>query len=135
MLLNLLFWIIKTCLHLISTAWTADKTLPISLIFYFIHQPHTYSRSSPLHWKRSFRTARLFCPWNSPGKNTGVDCHSLLQEIFLTQESNLGLLHFRQILYYLSHQGSPWLFLLSTISGFIYGSHSSVGDRQIINPS
>ena len=29
--------------------------------------------------------ARLLCPWNSPGKNTGVDCHSLLRRIFLTQ--------------------------------------------------
>ena len=36
-----------------------------------------------------------------PGKNTGVDCHFLLQRIFLTQESNLGLLHCRQILYQL----------------------------------
>ena len=25
------------------------------------------------------------CPWDSPGKNTGVGCHALLQEIFLTQ--------------------------------------------------
>ena len=32
------------------------------------------------------------CPWNSPGKNTGVGCHSLLQGIFLTQGLNLGLL-------------------------------------------
>ena len=32
-------------------------------------------------------------PWDSPGKNTGVGCHFLLQEIFLTQGSNLGLLH------------------------------------------
>ena len=29
-------------------------------------------------------TARLLCPWNSPGKNTGVGLHSLLQGIFLT---------------------------------------------------
>ena len=29
--------------------------------------------------------------WNSPGKNAGVGCHSLLQGIFPTQESNLGL--------------------------------------------
>ena len=36
-----------------------------------------------------------------------LDCHSLLQGIFLTQGSNLGLLHYRQILYHLSHQGSP----------------------------
>ena len=47
----------------------------------------------------------LLCPWNSPGRNTGVDCHFLLQRIFLTQGSNLSLLHCRQILYHLSHQG------------------------------
>ena len=40
-------------------------------------------------------------------KNTGVGSHSLLQWIFLTQESNRGLLHCRQILYQLSYQGSP----------------------------
>ena len=50
---------------------------------------------------------RLLCPWDSPGKNTGVGCHSLLQGIFLAQGSNLGFSHFRQILYHLSHQGSP----------------------------
>ena len=50
---------------------------------------------------------RLFCPWHSPGKNTGVGCHSLLQGIFLTQGSNMGLLHCRQVIYQLSHQGSP----------------------------
>ena len=42
-----------------------------------------------------------------PGKNTGVGSHSLLQGIFPTQGSNLSLLHCRQILYRLSHQGSP----------------------------
>ena len=47
---------------------------------------------------------RLLCPWNSPGKNTGVGCHFLLQGIFLNQRSNQGLLHCRQILYQLSHQ-------------------------------
>jgi len=36
-------------------------------------------------------------------KNTRVGGHSLLQGVFLTQESNLGLLHFSQILYHLSH--------------------------------
>ena len=35
---------------------------------------------------------RLFCPWNFPGKNTGVDCHFLLQGILLTQGSNPSLL-------------------------------------------
>ena len=44
-----------------------------------------------------------------PGKpkNIGVGSLSLLQGIFLTQESNQGLLHYRQILYQLSYQGSP----------------------------
>ena len=46
-------------------------------------------------------------PWDSLGKNTEVGSHALLQGIFLTQGSNLGLLHCRQILYHLSHQGSP----------------------------
>ena len=46
----------------------------------------------------------LLCPWNSPGKNTGVGSHSLLQGIFPIQGSNPGLLHCRQILYHLSHQ-------------------------------
>ena len=36
-------------------------------------------------------------------QNTGVDCHFFLQGIFLTQESNPGHLHCRQILYHLSH--------------------------------
>ena len=49
---------------------------------------------------------RLPCPWNCPGPKTRVGYHSLLQEIFLTQRLNLGLLHCRQILYHLSHQGS-----------------------------
>ena len=31
---------------------------------------------------------KLLCPWDSPGKNTGVSCHALLQGIFLTQGSN-----------------------------------------------
>ena len=42
-------------------------------------------------------------PWDFPGKNTGVGCHFLLQEIFPTQGLNLGLPHCR--LYRLGHQG------------------------------
>ena len=44
---------------------------------------------------------------DSPGKNTRVGCHALLQGIFPTQGSNPSLPHHRQILYHLSHQGSP----------------------------
>ena len=48
--------------------------------------------------------ARLLGLWNSPGKNTGVDYHSLLQRTFLTRGSNPGLLHCRQILYHLNYR-------------------------------
>ena len=48
---------------------------------------------------------RLLCPWDFPGKDTGVVCHLLLQGVFPTQGSNLGLLHCRQILYHLSYEG------------------------------
>ena len=44
---------------------------------------------------------------DSPGKNTEVGCQALLQGIFPTQGSNPGLSHCKQILYYLSYQGSP----------------------------
>ena len=46
---------------------------------------------------------------DSPGKNTGVDCHALLQGIFPTQGLNPGLPHCRRILYHLNHHGSPAL--------------------------
>ena len=64
---------------------------------------------------------RLLCPWDFPGKNTGVGCHFLLQGIFLTQGSNprlLHLLHWQVDSLPLNHMGSPayikvcirWLF-------------------------
>ena len=49
----------------------------------------------------------LYSPWNSPGQNPGVGSLFLFQGIFPTQGSNTGLLHCRQILYQLSHKGSP----------------------------
>ena len=63
------------------------------------------STSLRLH---GLQPATLFCSWNSLGKNTGVGCsHSLLQGIFLTQGLSPDLLHYKQILNYLSHQGCP----------------------------
>ena len=63
-------------------------------------------------------SARLLCPWDFPGKNTGVGCHFLLQGIFPTQRLNPGLLHCRLILYHLSHQWSAFVHL-------IFSSHTS----------
>ena len=45
---------------------------------------------------------------DSPGKNTGVASHFLLQGIFLIKGSSLDLLHCRQIFYHLSQQGNPY---------------------------
>ena len=75
-------------------------------------------RRSEVKWK-SFSCVWLFttlwtiacqclCPWNSWGQNTGVGSHSL-QGIFPTQGLNAGLLHCRQILHHLSHEGEECL--------------------------
>ena len=89
--------------------WTELKTI---LTIQIINESNTkYSR----HLKNiiSFEESDslwphgLHSPWNSPGQNTGVGSHSLLQGIFSTQGSNPGLPHCRLILYQLSHWGSP----------------------------
>ena len=72
----------------------------------------------------SLRPHGLYSPWNSPGQNTGVGSHSLLQGIFPTQGSNPGLPHYRWILYHLSHQGSPVSFNIRC--QIIYGLHLSL---------
>ena len=56
----------------------------------------------------SLRPHGLHSPWNSPDQNTGLDSLSLFQWIFPTQGLNPGLPHCRQILYQLSHKGSPF---------------------------
>ena len=74
--------------------------LPLLYILLCVFSLSVMSRSM---WPRGLKPARLFCPWNSPGKNTGVDCHALLQGIFLIQVSKLYFLqcmHCRQILYH-----------------------------------
>ena len=48
-------------------------------------------------------TTRLFCPWDSPGKNTGEGCHFLLQGIVLTQGSNPGPLHWQSDSFHQRH--------------------------------
>ena len=46
------------------------------------------------------------CSWNSPGRNTGVSSHSLLQDTFQTQGLNPGPLHCSQMLFHFRQQGS-----------------------------
>ena len=72
--------------------------------------PHSEStmRMFNLLKSRLVLEVMLLRPWDFPGKSPGVDCHFLLQGIFPTQESNPGLPHCGQMLYRLSHQGSPF---------------------------
>ena len=53
------------------------------VVFFPLLQAYCYlvTKSCPTLWD----PARLFCPWDSPGRNTGVGCHFLLQGIFPTQ--------------------------------------------------
>ena len=77
--------------------------------------------------------ARLLCLCDSPGKNTGVGCRALLQGIFLTQESNTGLLHCRQILYLVSHQRSLDIYHRSPAVFLKFMEHLLLCPRHLIN--
>ena len=72
---------------------------------------------------RPQRATKLLCSWNSPGKDTGVDSHCLLQGIFSIQGLNprlLCLLHCRQIFYH-------WATKESHI--YVYKSFSTTLDK------
>ena len=75
---------------------------------------------------------RLFGPWGSSGKNTGVGSYFLLQGTFLTEGSNLCLLHCGGEL---SHQGSPYdsLHLLIPNSQSILPLHPSLGSHKSVH--
>ena len=96
------------CLHLLH--WQAASLPPVP-------QPdpmYTISSVQSLSHVQLFATPwtlpiRLLCPCDSPGNNTGMGCHALLQGIFPTKESNpslLCLLHWQECLYHQRHQGS-----------------------------
>ena len=67
-----------------------------------IHQSLSHVQLFATPW--TVQPARLFCPWDFPGRNTGVGWHFLLQQILLIQRSNSGLPHCRQTLYCQRHQ-------------------------------
>ena len=99
---------------LIYTLWSGFPYLvvwlsPLTHSSSWSHRPNTLWKWKLLSCVRLLwpHGLYLYSPWNSPGQNTGVGSLSLLQEIFPTQGSNLGLPHCRSILYQLSHKGSP----------------------------
>ena len=77
-------WKSLSCVWLFATTWTVAHQASLSI------EPGIH-----------------YSPWDSPGQNTGVGSLSLLQGIFPTQGSNPNLPHLRQILYQLTHKGSP----------------------------
>ena len=91
----------KTIVNIVKIHGTST-IISKSLLKYFVLMSESCSVMSDSLWPHG-----LYSPWNSPGQNTGVDSLCLLQGIFPTHGSNPGLLHCRQILYQLSHKGSP----------------------------
>ena len=117
--------------RLCVTPWTAAYQAPPSLGFsrqeHWSRMPFPSPMQESEKWKWShsvvsdsvrphgLQPTRLLCPWDCPGKNTGVGSHFHLQGIFPTQGLNLGLLHCRQILFCWSTRKDQFL-----ISCYIY---------------
>ena len=100
----------NTCTSFISV-YSSLATTAQPLYFnlnsiYHLTQSEIVSHSvvSDSLWCYGLSPTRLLHPWDFPGKNTGVGCHFLFQEIFPTQGLNLGLPHCRQTLYHLSQR-------------------------------
>ena len=110
------------------TAWVVNFFLNNVIVFLFAHffigfpefssSVYRYvcarSVSRVWLWPHRLYSTRLICPWNFPGKNTGVSCHFLFQGIFLAQGSNPHskcLLRRQEDSSPLRHLGSPTLTL------------------------
>ena len=67
-----------------------------------------------LLWPQGLFSTRFLCPWDFPGKNTGVGCHFFLQKIFSTQRLNPCLLHWQGLFFFFYHWAT-WeaIFILS----------------------
>ena len=92
-------WFQNTSLHLQLLQCVSWSVISDSVT------PRTVARQASVH--------------GSPGKDTGVGSHSLLQGIFLTQGSNPGLLYCIQIVYHLSQQGRPQLLWDLTVFSYL----------------
>ena len=76
-----------------------------------VHVRKVASAKSNSVWPYGLGPPRLLCPWDSTGKNTGVDCHALLLGIFPTQGSNPHLLNLPYLQagsLPLAPPGKPW---------------------------
>ena len=108
--------------QLVVTSWTATCQAPLSMgifqarILEWVAMPSSRESSQSRDQTQvSHYAGRFFTEPPGKTKYTGVGSLSLLQGIFLTQESNRDLLHCRQVLYQLSYRGSPWYYSKSPI--------------------
>ena len=85
-----------------STTWEAPQRIMYCVVLFLVAQSYL-TLCNPMDCSQPGFSVH----GDSPGKNTWVGCHALLQGIFPTQELNPGLPHCRWILYHLSHKGSP----------------------------
>ena len=101
-------WKLLSCVWLFVTPWTVHGILQ-ARILEWVGFPFSRGFPNPGIEPRSPALQADSLPAEPEGKprNAGAGSLSLLQGIFLTQESNKGLPHCRQILYQLSYQGSP----------------------------
>ena len=86
-----LFW-----WFLINLKFENHFSLPFLRMFLDVCVPVKLLQLCPTLQPYGLQPVRLLCPWDSPGKNTAVSCYALLQGIFLTQGSNLCLLHWQR---------------------------------------
>ena len=115
MLFSFFKWIYCLCIWF-KTFFFFDHTLAcrmLALLLGIQPMPPAVEVQSLNHWTTSvcvncsfvpdslqphgLKLVRFLCPWDSPGKNTGVGCHSLLQGIFLSQGSNTHPLVLRAV--------------------------------------
>ena len=109
---------------------TSIIMLCLKTMFCYCFVYYIYPSSKEMYWcsvvtklcltlsqSQGRQPARLLCPWDFPGKNTGASCHFLLQGIFLTHGSNLHLLLWQEDSLLLSHLGSPKRCVVISILG------------------
>ena len=96
------------------TSTSVSISIPVSILLF-----SCLVLSKPL-WPHGLWPTKALCPWNSPGKNTGVGCHFLLQGIFLTQGSNMHLLHWQAESLLLGHQRSLYTHTHTHTHKYIY---------------
>ena len=115
--------------HIFFNFWNSYRCVSVFLYCWISNAPWKVKSESESH---SVVSDSLWSsPWSSPGQDTGVGSLSLLQGIFPIQGSNPGLPHCGQILYQLSHRGSPRI--LEWVSYPLSGGSSQPRNRTRVS--